>query len=96
MLSCKYWKISKKPILKNIYVGLLLKRLLEVIDYDFLSGESLSKTSTLSNITKIPVAFKPEPSLNLTPTLYFELRFPIFIINGYDRKANACSSWNSC
>ena len=96
MFSCKYWEISKKPILKNICVRLLLKRLQEVIDQDFLSGESLSKTSRLSNITKIPFAFKPEPSLNLTPTLYFELRFPIFIINGYDRKANACSPWTSC
>ena len=96
MLSCKYWEISKKPILKNICVRLLLKRLQEVIDQDLLSGELLSKTSRLSNITKIPFAFKPEPSLNLTPTLYFELRFPIFIINGYDRKANACSPWTSC
>ena len=96
MFSCKYWEISKKPILKNICVRLLLKRLQEVIDQDFLSGESLSKTSRLSNITKIPFAFKPEPSLNLTPTLYFELRFPIFIINGYDRKVNACSLQASC
>ena len=54
------------------------------------------KTSRLSNITKISFAFKPESSLNLTPTLYFELRFPIFITNGYDRKANACSPWTSC
>ena len=96
MFSCKYWKTSKKPILKNIWVRLLLKRLQEVINQDFLSGESLSKSSSLSNITKIAVAFKPEPSLNLTPTLYFGLRFPMFNINGYDRKANACSIWTSC
>ena len=96
MFSWKYWEISKKPLLKNICVRLLLKRLQDVIDQDFLSGESLSKTSRLSNITKIPFAFKPEQSLNLTPTLYFELGFPIFIINGYDRKANACSPWTSC
>ena len=31
-------------------------------------------------MTKIPVAFKSEPSLNFTPTLYFEPRFPMFII----------------
>ena len=67
-----------------------------MIDSDFLSRESLSKTSRLSNITKIPFAFKLEPSLNLTPTHYFELRFPIFIINGYDRKANASRPWTSC
>ena len=96
MFSCKYWEISKKPILKNICVRLLLKRLQEVIDQDFLSGESLSKTSRLSNITKISFAFKPESSLNLTPMLYFELRVPIFITNGYHRKANACSPWTSC
>ena len=89
-------KFLKKPILKNICVRLLLKRLQEVIDQDFLSGESLSKTSRLSNITKIPFAFKPEPSLNLTPTIYFEIWFPIIIINGYDRKASACSPWTSC
>ena len=34
--------------------------------------------------------------LHLTPTLHFELRFSMFIINGYDRKANACSPWTSC
>ena len=28
--------------------------------------------------------------------LYFEHRFPMFIINGYDRKAKACSPWTSC
>ena len=61
-----------------------------------LSGELLSKPSWLSNIAKIPVAFKPEPSLNLTPTLYFEPRFPMFIINDYDRKTNACNPWTSC
>ena len=49
----------------------------------------LSKPSWLSNITKKPVAFKPEPSFHLTPRLYFELRFSMFIING-------CSLWTSC
>ena len=48
------------------------------------------------SITKIPVPFKIEPSLHLTPTLFFELRFPMYIINGYDGKANACSPWTSC
>ena len=86
MFFCKYWEISKKAIFKNICVRLLLKRFQEVIDQDFLSGESLSKTSRLSNITKIPFAFKPEPSLNLTPTIYFELRFPIFIITIMTKK----------
>ena len=44
----------------------------------------------------MPFAFKLEPSLNLIPTLYFGLKFPILIINGYDKKANACSPWSSC
>ena len=96
MFFCKYWEISKKAIFKNICVRLLLKRFQEVIDQDFRSGESLSKIFRLSNITKMPFAFKLEPSLNLIPTLYFGLKFPILIINGYDKKANACSPWTSC
>ena len=96
MFFCKYWEISKKAILKNICARLLLKRFQEVIDQDFRSGESLSKIFRLSNITKMPFAFKLEPSLNLIPTLYFGLKFPILIINGYDKKANACSPWTSC
>ena len=75
---------------------LLLKRLQKVIDQDFLSGKRLSKTFRPSNITKIPFAFKPEPSLNLSPMLNFKLRFPISIITSYEAKANACSPWNSC
>ena len=96
MFFCKYWEISKKAIFKNICVRLLLKRFQEVIDQDFRSGESLSKIFRLSNITKMSFAFKLEPSLNLIPTLYFGLKFPILIINGYDKKANACSPWTSC
>ena len=96
MFFCKYWEISKKAILKNICARLLLKRFQEVVDQDFRSGESLSKIFRLSNITKMPFAFKLEPSLNLIPTLYFGLKFPILIINGYDKKANACSPWTSC
>ena len=67
-----------------------------MVVYDFISGESLSKPSWLINITKIPIAFKSEPFLSLIPTLYFESRFPVFIINGYDGKANACGPWTSC
>ena len=90
MLSCKFWENYKKPTLKNIFVRLLLKRLQEMIDQDFLFGESLSKPSRL-NINKIPVAFTPELSLNLTPTLYFEPGFPMFVINGYV----VCSPWTT-
>ena len=58
-----------------------------MIVQDILSGKSFLKPSSLSNITEIPVTFKPDLSLNLNPALYFEPMFPIFIINGYDRKA---------
>ena len=34
--------------------------------------------------------------LYLTPTLPFESRFRIFIINGYYTKTNACSPWTPC
>ena len=87
MFFCEYWEISKHTYLKNICVPLLLKRFQEVIIWDFFSEKSLSKPSWLSNIKKIPVTFKPEPSLNFTPTLYFEPRFPMFTISGFDRKA---------
>ena len=50
----------------------------------------------VSNIIKIPITFKPECSLNLTPMLFFVPRFPLFSINGYNRKANTCSPWTSC
>ena len=51
---------------------------------------------TLGRDCKNTVSFKPGSSLNVTPMLYFELRFPMFIIKGYDSKANACSPWTSC
>ena len=34
--------------------------------------------------------------LNLTPTLSFEPRFSIFIINSYCNKRKACSPWIPC
>ena len=61
MFTCEYWKISKnicfeehlrtaasEVTLGNDCLGL------------FFSGESLSKPSLVSNITKILVAFRPE------------------------------------
>ena len=67
----------------------------EVIVRNFVSGQSLSKISWLSNITKIPVAFKTRAlhntthmlSLDLTPTLSFEPRFYMLIINVYYKKS---------
>ena len=52
-------KFLRTPILKNICVWLLLNWLYEVIVWNFVSGSHL-KPSRLSNITKIPVAFKTE------------------------------------
>ena len=54
MFSCEYWEISK-----NTYFEERLCTV-EVTVLDFISGQSLSKPSWLSNITKLPVAFKPE------------------------------------
>ena len=51
---------AKYLFLKNICVRLLLNWLDEVIVWNFVSGQSVSKPTWLSNITKIPVAFKPE------------------------------------
>ena len=78
------------PILKNTCVWLLLNWLYKMVVWNFVSGQSLSKPSWRSNMTKIPVAFKPDfkynllhmRSLYLTLTLSFEPRFFMFIING--------------
>ena len=73
----------------------------EVIVWNFVSGSHL-KPSRL-NITKIPVAFKPDlwknsaymPSIYLTPTLSCEPRFCMFVINGYYTKSKHLWSLNS-
>ena len=68
---------------------------------------SLSKPSWLGNITKIPIAFKPELEahlaqmlfLYLSPILSFELRFRMIMINGYYTKSKRLqkqSPWNRC
>ena len=74
------------PILKNICVRLLLNWLYESDCLDFVSRQWLSKPTWLSNIAKIPIAFKPElehnsghmPFLYLTPRLFSEPRFHMF------------------
>ena len=58
LFSCEYWEISKNTYFEEH----LCMAASEVIVRDFLCGESLSKPSCFSNITKILVAFKPEPS----------------------------------
>ena len=49
----------KTPMLKNIWLRLLLSWLYEVIVWNFDFGQSLSKPSWLSNTTKKTIAFKP-------------------------------------
>ena len=86
-------KLLRTPILKNICIWLLLNWLYEVIIWNFVSLSHL-KPSRLCNIIKIPLAFKPNfkqnsvhmPSIYLTPTLSFEPRFCMFIINSYYTK----------
>ena len=52
-------KFLRTPILKNICARLLLNWLYEVIVWNFVSRLHL-KPFQLSNIAKIPVAFKPD------------------------------------
>ena len=54
-----YVKFLRTPILKNICIRLLLNWLYEMIVWKFVFGSHL-KPAWLSNITKIPVAFKPK------------------------------------
>ena len=86
--------ILKPPILKNICIQLQENLGSDCLGLSF--WRVIFKTIWLSNITKIPVVFKPDPSLNLTSMLYFGPRFPMFIINGYDSKASGCSPWSCC
>ena len=91
--SCKYLEISKKSIWRTSVFACCWRDFRKWLIRTFFL-ESCFRNHP--SITKIPVPFKPEPSLHLTPTLFFELRFPMYIINGYDGKANACSPWTSC
>ena len=72
MFSCEYWKISKNTYLEE--------HLRTAVSEVTLGSDSLGLSFwriafKLINITKIPVAFKPEPSLNLTPRLYFKYSY---------------------
>ena len=60
MLSCEYWEMSKNNYFKE-HLCTADSEMTVGIDSSGLSGESLSKPSLLSNITKIPVAFRPQP-----------------------------------
>ena len=70
-------KFLRASILKNIGIRLLLNWLWEVIVWNFVSGQSLSKPSWLDNFTKIPVVFKPE-----LQTQYGA--YAVFKFNSYD------------
>ena len=71
MFSCEYWEISK-----NTYFEEHLRTAA--------SEETLESDCLGLSFWRVP--FKPEPSLNLTLSLYSENRFSMFIINGYDIK----------
>ena len=81
----------ERPILKNICVRQLVNWLYEVIIWNFVSGQSLSKPSWLIILQKYQslwsLSFKHNlahmPSLDLIPTLSGKPRFRMFIINGY-------------
>ena len=71
MFSCEYWEISE-----NTYFEEHLRTAA--------SEETLESDCLGLSFWRVP--FKPEPSLNLTLSLYSENRFSMFIINGYDIK----------
>ena len=87
MFSCEYWESSKNTYFEEHLRTSASEVTLGSDCLGLSFWRPLSKPCWLRNITKIPVIFKPELSLNSTPTLCFESRFPMFIINGYDRKS---------
>ena len=61
MFSCEYCKTSKNNYFEEQNKAASeMTEMTEVIVWDFLSGQSFSQPSCLNNITKIPIAFKPE------------------------------------
>ena len=86
-------EIFKETYFKEHLYG-CFKLTLRSIVWNLISGSHL-KPSRLNNITKIPVAYKSELfkknwriySLYLTPTLFCDPRFQMFIINSYYTKS---------
>ena len=60
MFFCEYWEIFKNTYFEEHLHMAASGVTLGSYCLGLFSGESLSKPSWLSNITKIPVAFKPE------------------------------------
>ena len=60
MFSCEYWEIFKNTNFEEHLDTAASDVTLESDCLRLFSGESLSKPSWPSNITKIPVSFKPE------------------------------------
>ena len=60
MISCEYCEISKSTYFEDHLHTAAFEVTLGIGCLWLFSGESLSKPSRPSNITKIPVAFKPE------------------------------------
>ena len=75
----------KTPIFKNICIQLLPNWLYEVIVRNFVSGQSLSSQGFKYSLARMPSSY-------LTPTLCFEIRFCMFIINSYYTKSKRLQS----
>ena len=93
MFSCEYSEISKNTYLEE-HLRTAACELTLGSNCLRLSFWAVAFKTILTYITKIPSvsnqSFKRNsvhvPSLNVTTTLSLELRFRIFIINGYDKK----------
>ena len=91
-----YFKLKKEqpPEVSYKTAVLPLNLLYKVIVWNFVSGSDL-KPSRLSNVAKIPIAFKSSFKQNLAhmspmylaTTLSCEPRFRMFIINSYNTKS---------
>ena len=86
MFFCEYWEICKNTCFEE-HVPTASSEVTLRSDCLGLSFWRVAFKTRLRNITKIPATFKPGLSLNLTLTLYFESRFPMITISGYDRKS---------
>lgn len=90
--------LRRTPLSMNICVRLLLKWLYEVIVWNIISGQSLSKPSWNNPLSNQNFKHNSArmPSLHLTLRFLLSLGFLCSLLTVAAEKANACSPWTPC
>ena len=83
-----WWEITVPSSAKDFWIVTFSKWLYEVLVWNLISGQLLLKPSWLSNITKIPVAFKPELYTQFGAYAVFKYNHQAFFWTYTTQKAN--------